>query len=297
MKKTILLLVYIVTSTVCFGQKELSDALNALGTPNWSINQKNTDVYDSDIGKFVSKPIKKNKYLKSYTLYFDELDELTLIDFKLIGNYNLKKQTDEIAKLLTSIGYEDVGLEKDILGNTLKIMQNNGVVAKIDIAGDFSVLGPSISFSLASNEKILSKYDEFDKETVLKVINSMERVESENKLNYSISFAGLLEKKILYLRIKSTDTDWKFINSVSILLDNGEVIDLDLVTSRNVQKTLGVIAASESTLTPLNKDISEKFLRSNIVKMKIKGSKSTGVIILNKSHINSLKLIYNKLYM
>lgn len=85
--------------------------------------------------------------------------------------------------------------------------------------------------------------------------------------------------------------------NVDILIDGGDIVNLPLETSKEVSEGFfsGVIT-NEAGITELSKELSKTLLAASVIKMRINGEKSTGVVTFGEQTKSALSIVYNKLY-
>ena len=276
--KTILIIFLIILFSVSSKGQVLKKVLVAFKLPD-SI-EFNT--------KGVEKEFKiKDSYFDVFNLHYDELNELRAVTLTEITDKKLKKNKEVILETLRGLFGQEYAKEDNKYG-TDYLFQKDGLTVKFEVSTVF----PILRIYPTNNIKTIEKYDEFNKTTTIKAINYYPYV-SKNGVDYAISFISIKETKNIFMSIVSTSVDWSFITKIKILLQDGEVIEKELTTSRDVVNGLFGVGTKEVGITDLDDRLIELILISSPVKIRIEG-KFTADFILPSEIIEALKAVYLK---
>lgn len=277
--------------------QSLYQICNELNLPLYNLNDKpdaNLNLQAGISGKSAVIPITNENFDKVY-LFFDELEECDRIVYSLKSK-RFKRYHSELVEILRkNFGAETNIQVSEILGSTTNTYEKGDLIVEYEFEGEYP--SPDLTFYLKNNIKLVESYDEFNKTTRIKPINFKKYIESNNNLEYGITFTGYLESQSLLMSIISDAKEWKFIKSVQVLLDNGDVTELELETKKEIENNLLLgVRTFEVGVTPLSKEQCESIIKSQTTKMRIKGDKRTGDIVLTKDVVNALEAVYKRIY-
>jgi len=273
------------------------EVLKALNLPIYKMNDKPIDEnmlsnsnWDNSFS--IEGSLNNEMFSKVY-LKYDELRELNSITFYFASKKKFNKNKEEILSIIRNFYGSEQNIKSENDGIHYVFVKDKSELELFDAYSSY--VESTINVKALDNIKTVEKYDEFNKWTRIIPINFRQWV-SQGDLEYGISFIGYKESKILFIKITSESKEWKFFESIQILLDNGEVISKNLKTSKDVVDygMLGVIT-QEIGVADFSKEEADNLLKSRIIKMRING-KRTGDIILTDDVINALKAVYNILY-
>ena len=222
-----------------------------------------------------------------YNLHYDELNELRAITLTEITDKKLKKNKEVIIESLRGLLGQEYKTEDNKYG-TDYLFEKDGLTVKFEVSTVF----PILRIYPTNNIKTIEKYDEFNKTTTIKAINYYPYV-SKNGVDYAISFVSIKETKNVFMSIVSTSVDWSFITKIKILLQDGEVIEKELTTSRDIVNGYFGVGTKEIGVADLENKLIELMLLSSPVKIRIEG-KSIADFVLPTDILGALKAVYQK---
>lgn len=273
------------------------DLFQELSLPIHLINEKpDKELETTPLGtKSRTIQLENNQFFTKYTLYYDDLNELTTIE------YDMKKSgtNKQFPILLEILQYNFPGPYR--IGGGNKVSEKSFLFVKGNNLAELVMSSPrigktSLRLSQVNNVKLKTKYDEANKATRIFPINVAEAAISENGLDYNVSFMGKLENKELFLTITSDSKEWKLMKSIQISLSDGEVSEYNLTSKTDFDNSTSWKSTREVALTKIPNLFCEKMIKSEEVKIKINGSKETGTISLNQTQKSALQSIYKKIY-
>lgn len=253
------------------------------------------EVSDGFWGSTIQKiPIEGNDFFSDIELQYDELKELESMTYNIL-NKKRKEKTSQVFDLLV----KHLGDKYDVFDETYD--REVHYTWKIN---NFEVFlnNPTKNYGNAYlrirpilNIKPLERYDEFDKKTYISLINYRDWLPSEEGGIYIMNFRGIKESHSIYMLISTKSRDWKFIENIELLIDGGDVIKLPLETIRDVSEgRLSGVLTNETGITELTEELSKRIIDANIVKMRVNGEKSTGVVTFSDQTKSALSIVYNK---
>jgi hypothetical protein len=298
MKKITLLIVCLFGLSIASHAQTFGEVLTQLSLPTFKINQKaseNESLRESSGMIYSTNAITGSKIFSSYTLYYDELKELTSFNFEFKEDKKAKNLNPVLDVLRKSFGKEsDVKFDDISSILTYKFSQGNNI---INLKHSTGILPSTLNFTEIKNYKVKIDYDEFNKITTVKPLNVQTYfITNDKQKSYNIEFSGAVEAKVILMKISYKDTEWRFLKSIQILLDDSSVTTLDLKSKQDyVSGDIIDRNNFELGITQLDDKLTEAILKSKIVKLRIIGDKRSGDLTVS-DNFTGLKILADRIY-
>lgn len=216
----------------------------------------------------------KNHYFREVDLIADQNNVLYKASYTFKSIITVDRFMDELKNILTSrLGEPTSSFENydmniwsfDTVDYVYKLTYYLGTIKK---NSSFEIIKPVMA--------VTRSFDEFNNTTSLSIPGINQSVVTENNEELLVSFKGILDndQKYFYMTVRSESNDWKFIDYIKLLLEDGTVYSVDLNPDRDVVNTMGTYYTKEVAHIQLNHEIMSKIQDLSKVKFRAVGRAS-----------------------
>lgn len=248
--------------------KELKLNKIEFGSKPLSKHSLNKSVLED--GTFNSESEIKHNIFKNVIYYYNQNLELNNVRYSFKNRKAINKYITKIYDVLDSKFGSPINISNSEYSTLYSFENTDFYIELSEYKGSlYDISGLRID---KINVLVEKKFDEFNKIKSFKPINFNSIVDTENNEQLFINFYCLQDKgvKRFYMKIKSEDNEWKFIEKVLFLFNNGEVFEYKFDTKKEIDAN-GFVSTKEIGYIELKSEILNRINDKDDVRLRVVG--------------------------